>query len=291
MATDNRPLFYPYLGARPDLGFIRISGVGIGNALFAYFHASVLARLHNGSVVHPPWVSIKPLRLLTSFSTDRSYIGLFRRHPDDVSGWRKILALARHRHAVFPAAGNPTINPDALNIVLCPDLSFGVLRYHRPFVRERLLAIAKTSIEPTWGGGGYIGVHIRLGDFAAAPTGIQPGAAVNTRVPMEWYLDTIRAARARWPGLDVMIFSDGSDQELSPLIDAKYTVRRSKSDLDDLFGLAGSSVLIGSRSTFSTWAAFLGDMPSVWPEGARGIEKPSSDATPWYFGDLDQPFA
>ncbi len=291
MAEADSPLFYPRLGGSLDLGFFRVAGAGIGNALFPYFHASVLAHLHKGAVVHPAWLSLKPRRLLTTFSADRSYIGVFRQHPDDIGGWRKVRALASRRHVVVPTSGNPTIRTDALNFVLCPDLAFGVLRDHRPFVRERLLAIARTAAEPRWGAGGYIGVHIRLGDFAAAPAGTQPGAAVNTRVPMKWYLDTIRAVQARWPGLAVVIFSDGSDQELSPFIDAKYTVRRSKSDLDDLFGLAGSSVLIGSRSTFSTWAAFLGDMPSVWPEGARGIEKPSSDATPWYFGNLGPSFS
>ena len=139
-----------------------------------------------------------------------------------------------------------------------------------------------------WGGGGYIAAHVRLGDFAApsTPTELASGKA-NLRIPIEWYLDVFRQMRARYPKLPLRILSDGSDAELAPLLSTGATVWRTGSDLGDLYALAGASVLIGSNSTYSRWAAFLGDMPSLWLRTAIPAEQPTSAQTPIAYASLE----
>jgi hypothetical protein len=51
--------------------------------------------------------------------------------------------------------------------------------------------------------------------------------------------------------------------------------------------MAGASILVGSNSTYSRWAAFLGNMPSIWLKTSVEAEKPSADETPILYTSLD----
>ena len=83
--------------------------------------------------------------------------------------------------------------------------------------------------------------------------------------------------RAIFPELPVHVFSDGHEHELANImaIDG-VSLRREPNDVADLLALAQARLLIGSNSTFSRWAAFLGDMPSIWPNN-KLREKPTGD--------------
>jgi hypothetical protein len=67
------------------------------------------------------------------------------------------------------------------------------------------------------------------------------------------------------PSLPVVVFSDGSDSELRPILGMPGVARaRPMSAMDDIWGLASASVLVASSSTFSAWGAFLGNAPVIW---------------------------
>lgn len=285
MSEGRGALFYPRLGGSFDAGYFRVSGVGMGNSFYPYFHAVVLAEQHGGRVIEPAWPSLKPRRLL-SLSGERAYVGLFRRGPGVVGGIEKATALLRPRHRIDLSDPSPAVADDRLNEVMADVFAFGRLKDHRQTIRDHLLAMSTYRPSPdfAWGAGGYVAVHVRLGDFAAAT---DDEGANNTRLPMTWYSRMIEAARDLWPDLPVRVVSDGSDAELAALLGPDVVPLRTGSDVGDLLSLAGASALIASRSTFSTWATFLGDMPSIWPAGARGSEKPGSAATPMYFGGHD----
>lgn len=111
----------------------------------------------------------------------------------------------------------------------------------------------------------FIGIHIRLGDF---PTKIVQNDS-NTgyfRLPIEWYTACLQEIReALGTKIDAVIFSDGKDSELAPLLYLPF-VRRSpfKIAVTDLLALSQSSIIITSRSTFSLWGSYLGQVPSIW---------------------------
>ena len=64
-------------------------------------------------------------------------------------------------------------------------------------------------------------------------------------------------------------------------------LRRESSDIADLLALSQARLLIGSNSTFSRWAAFFGNMPSIWLRTERVIERPTSEEVPIVYVDDD----
>src|SRR6185437_1273319 len=121
---------------------------------------------------------------------------------------------------------------------------------------------APPQVEPAWGHGEYAAAHIRLGDFRAAqPEQVLSGRVDGVRIPLAWYQRVIERVRETHPDLPIQIFSDGREHELNDLLAISgVTLRREPSDIGDLLALAQARLLIGSNSTFSRWAAFLGNM-------------------------------
>src|SRR5207253_973436 len=111
-----------------------------------------------------------------------------------------------------------------------------------------------------------IGIHVRRGDFArpTSPAELLTKGGVST--PVEWFVDCLRVARgAAGRQVRAYVVSDGSDRELSGLTEQpNVTLVRTGSAISDLLVLAKSKVLIASGgSTFSGWAALLGQMPTI----------------------------
>ena len=215
---------YPSLPGRSDFGILRISGNGIGNCFYAYFHAFVLAKQHNGQLVAPTWRSIKLGPLLRGEFSLRRYGTMFRPHPEEISGFGKAVRLAigwRRRRRVQIRMGQPVREPDGcgLTVVETPagEFTFAGLHSHREMIRRRLLEIlVHPPIEtPRWGAGDYAAAHIRLGDFRPTQPDQIKALKDGLRIPLVWYENAIRRVRTILPELPVFIFSDGHDHELA----------------------------------------------------------------------------
>lgn len=295
--TETHPptCFYPDLGSSRDLWFARVSGAGIGNGLYNYFHAMVLARQFGGTVISPPWFSLKLGPLLRGEMSTRLYWRMFRPYPGEISGVRKLITLlstfSKRNRVHIDKSGHSAVAEGHLNVVACTKFTFAGLHEYREAIRERLLGIVRHPVpaDHSWGKGGFIGVHVRLGDFTVVtdPTVISKGTFSSTRIPLSWYESVVRALRRKHPDMPVRIFSDGTDAELAPLLALGATTFRSGSDILDMLALSSCSLLVGSHSTYSRWAAFLGDMPSVWLDIEKKDEQPSGAATPCVYVPLD----
>ena len=69
-----------------------------------------------------------------------------------------------------------------------------------------------------------------------------------------------------------IIFSDGSDKELAPILNLDNVIRSPFSaSISDLLGIAKSTLIITSRSSYSLVGAYLGQVPSIWYEGKKDI--------------------
>jgi hypothetical protein len=283
---EGKPFFYPLLGGVHDLGCARISGVGLGNSFFSYFHAFVLAKQHNGTLIQPAWPSFKIGPLLRGEARKRFYVGLFRPLEDELNGIAKYAVLGRHllRHnKVLIKSGELRDQiSDGLNLVGCSGFSFRLLNNHRKPIRNRLFAMIKEPISTgfEWARSNYIAIHVRMGDFAPPKDDfLSVGAVNNTRIPLSWYREIILQLRAKYPDSPILLISDGHQRELETLLTAGAQLRSTGSDTGDLLTLASASLLVGSNSTFSRWAAFLGDMPSIWPPIETQDDKPTSPDT------------
>lgn len=281
-------MIYPLLPGRLDLGAARINGAGLGNCLYTYAHAFVAARRSGATLISPAWRTIAINKTLRGDGTIRRYGDMLRAHPDELAGVAKAIALVRHwRHHTRVSLVPGTVPPIAargLTIFDAPDFTFRGLHDWRESIRTRFseIVIDRGSAATRWGSDDHVGVHVRLGDFApASADALASGRTANLRIPLEWYRDRILEQQARTPGVPIHIFSDGSPGELRTLLSIEGTaLRREAHDVADLIALAESRVLIGSHSTFSRWAAFLGNMPSVWLESHHRPERPTAETVP-----------
>lgn len=103
-----------------------------------------------------------------------------------------------------------------------------------------------------------IGIHVRRGDYADL------GASQGAR----WYRRAVQRALAHSPGLPVFVVSDDPDWCRTHLdVGTRWSSLSTSSAENDLRTLASSSVLIASSSSFSYWAALLGDCFTISPPG------------------------
>ena len=102
----------------------------------------------------------------------------------------------------------------------------------------------------------YIGVHVRRGDFCSTRLAIDD----------KWYVEAIREARKSAGNLPVWVFSDAPPRQLRG-ITSKFddiTIMPKMPALQDLLVLSNAKMIVGtSRSSFSYWAIYLGQSPSI----------------------------
>jgi hypothetical protein len=264
-------MIYPSLPAPLDLGFVRVNGAGFGNCLFPYFHALVHAQHEGRRLIAPCWRSIPINHKLRGKPGFRRYDWMVGPHPDEIGGLAKAAALGSLRpfaQVQNVAPGQPLhASPRPLVVVRSHSFTFEGLAPHRALLRRRLLQIMRRPPAdlPHWGSARFAAVHVRLGDFEPVDDAATDGNVPNVRLSLDWYAGLIARVRQFRPGLSIRIFSDGSDIELAPLLAIPGTERaRSVDDVNELIEMAEAAVLIGSHSTFSRWAAFLGNMSTIW---------------------------
>ncbi len=253
--------------SRGDLGFVRLRGPGLGNLLFPWARAVVVARKCSLVQIAPTWTQLNLGPLFRREADKRTYCNLFR-SGGQINGLAKAyLLLTRPWIAEVEFYSGRKLGTE--NVVVFEGMNGlfqPILRDHR-LVRAELLRITrdthKRGLECTFWGS--ISVHVRLGDFVP-PT---PTSTGNARTPLSWYVALIKQVRNRLASfMPVWVFSDGSDEELRQILELPNTRRAGfGSSIADIFALSRANLLIASGSSFSMWASYLGRMPVIWPAG------------------------
>lgn len=233
---------YPRFAKR-DFAFFRVGGPGLANCLFIAAKAYLLARQLGLPMLRPTWERLGLGQFLRRERDKRFYCGLFRSE----SWWQKFRRLWVTR-----------FNAKALKVVAWDRTYFHGLWEEAESVRQWVLgeilpeAIRAVPAEMK----SSVAVHVRLGDFPA-----------EYRTPIGWYRAMMEQVMSRRGGreVDFQIFSDGSDEELAPLLALKGARRVFYGNaIADMVAISRCGLLIGSDSTFSTWGAFLGQVPAVF---------------------------
>lgn len=240
-----------------SLGPIRIGGAGLGNLLFIYARALVYAKQHRLTLIAPTWATLKLGPFLRNEKDKRLYLNIFR--PAGIKGLKKmglLLSLKKYREDSFlpgqEQSGNSLLVVEGLRNY------FEDFKHESTYIREALLRICKANTLKQYST--YkpktIAVHIRLGDYSA-----------ENRMAMAWYIEKIKQVRLLGYNYNAVIFSDGKDAELEAILALPNTSReKSANALIDLLKMSKAEILIGSNSTFSAWAAFLGRNHFIRPE-------------------------
>lgn len=123
-----------------------------------------------------------------------------------------------------------------------------------------------SEVERVTSEGGFIGVHIRRGDFKTA----------GLCTPDEWYVRAIELAVGTFNCENplIRVFSDGYPEEVAFIARAfpaaRVVVMPKAPAIQDILLLSKSKIAVCSPgSTFSMWAVFLGQMPSLWKKGCE----------------------
>lgn len=227
-------------------------------------------------MIAPQWWQYDVFALWQRNRRNRCYFGMLNQPKEAIRGFGRLFRLALLPHVAEPAwPGLQVPETGRSTIVDFHGIGnyFEELVNYRDCVRTELLAMVRQShlgcIEVDFKNS--IMVNVRLGDFTAAAVNRPPGpGSYNQRTAIDWYTGAIQELRdnfgAEWPAY---IVSDGTDDELRALLRLENTHRLKVENLAGLLTLSRAHVLVGSGSTYSMWASFLGHMPVLWPPGQR----------------------
>jgi len=245
---------YPDLNGK-DIGFFRVGGFGLGNCLFVAARAYLLSLKTGYTMLRPTWERLGFGQFIRHERDKRFYVGLFKQ--DSV--------LSRIRRA-FLAHSVPMCNEsEYLNLKTgCVRVS-EVTGFFAPFKghHQEICEYFRENIEPSAIAdvpaslAGCIAVHVRLGDYPQ-----------KWRTSVSWYAEIVKRllAHATKP-LQILVFSDGSDEELREVLCLPGARRAFFGNaLADIVALSRCSVIVGSASTFSSWGTYLGQVPSIYPK-------------------------
>ena len=255
---------------------------GLGNMLIPWARAEAFAHQTNLPILAPIWSRPKIGPILRREADTRLYLGQFS-NKDYITGPKRwhILATAQRitpEQAQQELAGetNPGTNKPALVVFSGYDGWFNPpLLQNRQHVADKLWNIVTPKVRAMideHNDKHTIGVHVRRGDFKIVQ---QMKSAELWAIPDEWFVSTINAVRKHIndPDAQALVFSDAPDQELTELLSA-HNVRRAKPApaIADILRLSKSPIFIPTgMSSFSGWAAYIGNMPTIWHPSVKKV--------------------
>ncbi len=137
-----------------------------------------------------------------------------------------------------------------------------------------------------------VGMHVRLGDFAAPAALADYRRAANTSLPIQWFVNVAgHLQQAFGDDWQLLLVSDGGPEPLRPLLDrfpCIITADIPNGDCSDALALSQADLLVCSASSYSSLAAMLSDSPYLWfsgnlhahPEGCYSLHGDSSTSVP-----------
>jgi hypothetical protein len=269
MKEQKQPPVYAFPRlSKTDLLFVRIGGNGLGNLMFTWARCLAASRRNDWRMIWPTWQSFKPKNWRVNPYDHRTYSDLFQPNERYITGWRKPWNLARRRWIPESRAMDAPAPPGTVVEFRGMEDKFAPFLEDHRLVYDELQAITRPEhlgafSEPN---PAPVGIHVRRGDFVQQASYSDMVNVDNSLLPIEWYMAALNAVREK-AGRDVPahIFSDGTQEELLPLLDMPR-VRRVDygSGLGDMLGLSRSRLLIASGSTFSMWGSYLGQAPAIW---------------------------
>lgn len=244
---------------------------GLGNELFAWARCVVWCRESGAKMFRARWGQVHVGPYLRLEHDKRQYQQLFQ-----VSGqesWAKIPWLVARGYR-FRSEDELTTGELSNRAIVTFDgmkSHFHSLWNKHDLVLSELKSAARAQVIsslpvlPT----PHIGVHVRHGDFAPGTTAQLLGGVRNTRIPQRWYIEAVQQVRqSGGEQLVAYVYSDGSDDDLAELLAMPGVQRMPRNNaLTDMLSLSRASAVVSSGSTFSAWASFLRQSPTVCHRG------------------------
>lgn len=256
---------YPKL-SEYDFHFIRFGGAGLGNLMLIYSKALKIAIENNAQIIWPTWPSLKIGPWIRRERDKRFYGDLFENHSGYIDGIKKTIILHRKKRYMEDDIDLWKSSNDAVLIVYKYEMDFSRIYPYRKVIYDDIIRNLKKKNRIACGVKvDAINIHVRLGDFAPASVEDLVKGKDNTSIPVEWYANILKQIRIII-GRDIKayVFSDGSDDQLIPLLEMNNVERISfGTSIGDIIGLSRGRAIIASGSSFSMWGRFLGNLPAI----------------------------
>jgi hypothetical protein len=268
---------------------------GLAHGMLAWARCQVWCEQNGATMLAPFWLKLRLGPYLRRERDKRNYFLLFQAG-SAIGGLHRIIVLAKSKKidvgASWPPApptGNKSVVLRFQNDPSQNELKFfGQIVGYAPLLRRKLMEITKPRFRPVIPSAPFIAIHVRMGDFTPLSIDDQVTPDVtNTRLPVDWYGDRLDALRH---GLNTkmraIVFSDGSDTDLAPLLKRVDVARAPKQQsVTDLLQMGLGVAVIASGSGFSRLGAFLGSAPRIAHPGQAMVP---IDADPTR--DIESPF-
>lgn len=233
-----------------------VGRTGLCNMLVPWARAEVFAKKTGAKILAPRWTNYFRIGHLLRNERNRYYLNEFT-NKGYVSGLERLAAIAWRKHVAEGAfsSGMDSIVVDFRGMDGFMEPFFG----EHDYILGRLRSIADPGIlkrAESLSQNAYIGVHVRRGDFCSTRLAIKD----------KWYVEAICETRKRVGNLPVWVFSDAPPRQLWGITSNfdDITIMPKMPALQDLLVLSNAKMIVGtSRSSFSYWAIYLGQSPSI----------------------------
>jgi hypothetical protein len=259
---------YPKFSSKLSNPFCAIAAPGLGNCLFPLARAIAFAHENNALLITPEWFQLNIGPMLRG-TKSRNCAGDFRPLSADASGIYKVQALLKYpRYCEYEWAYRRNYTLGDQNCVVefsgMKDWFRSINQTRKVITEEVRMRLARTYEKYD----GYLGVHVRLGDFKVATREELHAGARNVRAPFSWYIDVIKQCLREGSHKGVVYFTDAKEAALSELLEAcPGEISGFQGPINDMFSLASAETIVGTRSTFALWAYFFSDAKLCLPLG------------------------
>ena len=262
-------------------------------------------------MLSPQWVTgrIGPLLRggidLTCYKNQILLLDLFKKKEGDLGGMRKMLLQSMAVKEIEPDTFKLIqIEPPSKDVIIVfqgDKNHFNDLYGWENFILEELHTITKAKWLKLVDSRKDIpiAINVRLGnDFkkATSESDFYTKGAIKT--PLEWFVKSLLLIRETvgFPA-KAFVVSDGKEEDLQPLLSLEnVTFVRPGCAISDLLVLSKAKILIASGgSSFSAWASFLGQMPTISHPGQSLSWFKINNRNEYYVGEFNptspaQPF-
>lgn len=263
---------------------------GLGNMLLVWARAVVFAELNSLPMIAPKWNAFHLGPWLRGERIKRYYGSLFstKNYQSKFENTIANLTAQKYIHlnpdlkkldldsVQFQAPGQHIFMFDQM-----PPWNdyFQDVKYHQPLLKQKLYGDINPKVydeifnRPI----PQIGIHIRRGDYKPPQAGDDFAVKRCVYTPLDWYIDSLQTIRhISGTNIPATIFSDAYPEELAQILALPNVSMSSEtSALSDMIALSRSKLIIGScHSSFSAWAAYLGQSPILWQVNRANLYEP-----------------
>lgn len=240
--------YYPRLSLN-DFAILRCGGPGLANCMFFAAMAYLKAKIENGVFIEPTWTKFSIGPLLRKEKDKRVYSHLF--NTLGIHGLKKVLFIFRIKLRFIKDENVVIYGPYDMAgyFTLLNPYHESVKNYFKAIEKLDIISAIKPSVLSD-----AVALHVRMGDYPDA-----------YRVPLSWYQSMIKKIKSINPNQKFILFSDGSEEELKPLLQINNVEKVFFGNAyADIKAISYTKLLLASDSTFSAWGAFLGDVPILF---------------------------